>query len=328
MGFSDLRELINSVDIVDYISQFVELTEKNGEYWGLSPFKDEKTPSFSVRRETGRFYDFSSGIGGNVFTFIRYYYKCTGLKAVQILESYVGKGAFSPESKLYASAVCKKFKPEDKPIKQKKTAEYHKDCMRVFEKPAEKLAVWENEGISKESLEKFEVHYDKVSDRLVYPIRDLSGKIVNIGGRTLDAAWKEKGLRKYTYFSGWNEMNVIYGVFENLREITEKKEVIIFEGAKSVMLADSYGIHNCGALLTSHLSPAQRKILIKLGCNVVFALDKEINIHNDRNIAKLKSFVNVYYYIDRDNLLSEKDAPVDKGREVFLKLYNEKIRLS
>ena len=321
MGFSDLRELINSVDIVDYISQFVELTEKNGEYWGLSPFKDEKTPSFSVRRETGRFYDFSSGIGGNVFTFIRYYYKCTGVKAVQILESYVGKGAFSPETKLSASTVCKKFKPEDKPIKQKKTAEYHKDCMRVFEKPPEKLAVWENEGISKESLEKFEVYYDKV-----YPIRDLSGKIVNIGGRTLDAAWKEKGLRKYTYFSGWNEMNVIYGVFENLREITEKKEVIIFEGAKSVMLADSYGMHNCGALLTSHLSPLQMKILAALGCDVFFALDKEIDIKNDHNISRLTSFVNVYYYRDSQNLLDQKDAPVDKGKQVFLELYKNKLR--
>lgn len=51
----DLEELIDSIDIVEYISQFVELEEKNGEYWGLSPFSDEKTPSFSVRRENNTF---------------------------------------------------------------------------------------------------------------------------------------------------------------------------------------------------------------------------------------------------------------------------------
>lgn len=69
----DLEELIDSIDIVEYISQFVELEEKNGEYWGLSPFSDEKTPSFSIRRENNTFYCFSSGIGGNVFTFRKKY---------------------------------------------------------------------------------------------------------------------------------------------------------------------------------------------------------------------------------------------------------------
>ena len=58
----DLEELIDSIDIVEYISQFVELEEKNGEYWGLSPFSDEKTPSCSVRRENNTFYCLSSGI--------------------------------------------------------------------------------------------------------------------------------------------------------------------------------------------------------------------------------------------------------------------------
>ncbi len=53
----ETEDLIEEIDIVDYISQFVELEEKGGEYWGLSPFKEEKTPSFSVRRETGEFYD-------------------------------------------------------------------------------------------------------------------------------------------------------------------------------------------------------------------------------------------------------------------------------
>ena len=56
----ELEELISSIDIVDFISQYVELEQKNDEFWGISPFKEEKTPSFSVRREINQWYDFSS----------------------------------------------------------------------------------------------------------------------------------------------------------------------------------------------------------------------------------------------------------------------------
>ena len=135
-------------------------------------------------------------------------------------------------------------------------------------------------------------------------------------------------MRKYTYLSGWGEMSVIYGLFENMEEILKKKEIIIFEGCKSVLIARSWGIRNTGALLTSHLNPAQMKLLARLGVRVVFALDKEVNIKKDHNINKLKQYVNVEYVWDKDNLLEEKDAPVDKGGEVFDKVYTQRRRFN
>lgn len=221
----EIEDLIESIDIVDYISQFVELEEKNGEYWGLSPFQDEKTPSFSVRRETNTFYDFSSGIGGNVFTFVRYMNHCSNREAVDILKKYAGcgDGSYIPRKKMTATIICKKFKQIKNNKKKPSSGTVYPDSyMEKYEKKDDKLAVWEQEGISRASLDKFQVYYDSFSDRLVYPIRNISGDIVNIGGRTLDPLWKEKKLRKYTYFSGWGEMNVIYGVFENLQEIKKK----------------------------------------------------------------------------------------------------------
>lgn len=324
----ELEDLIESIDIVDYISQFVDLEEKNGEYWGLSPFKDEKTPSFSVRRETNSFYDFSSGIGGNVFTFVRFYNHCTNAEAVSILKKFAGYDGETvvPRKKMAATLICKRFKPQKT---QKKTGAgtiYPDNCMEKYEKREDKLAVWENEGISKESLEKYQVYYDSFSDRLVYPIRNISGKIVNIGGRTLDQEWKEKKLRKYTYFSGWGEMDVIYGLFENMDAILSAHEVILFEGCKSVLLANTWGVHNTGALLTSHLNPQQLKVLVRLGVRVVFALDKDVRVRDDHNISKLKQYVNTFYLWDREDLLDEKDAPVDKGQEVFKRLYEQRIR--
>jgi len=318
----ELSELIESVDILAYISQYTDFTEKNGEYWALSPLKDEQTPSFSVRRDENVFYDFSSGVGGNVLTFICRHDKCGYQEAIEKLKAFAGyDGTLRPRKRLSAAEVAKRFtKPKKTPSKGKGVILPY-DYMDRYEKRADKLAVWEQEGISRASMDKFQVHYDAFSDRLVYPIRNLDGKIVNVGGRTLDKDWKAKGLRKYTYFFHWGEFNAIYGLQENMETIQEKREIILFEGCKSVLMADTWGIHNTGAILTSHLNPNQMKILIQLGCRVVFALDKGIFIRDDRNIKRLKQFVKVEYIWDKDGLLDDKDAPVDKGLDVWKKLY-------
>lgn len=285
----ELSELIESVDILEYVSQYTEFTEKNGEYWALSPFKDEKTPSFSIRKETNSFYDFSSGIGGNLLTFIRYYDKCGYAEAIEKIKKYSGTdGSVISRKKLTAVEVAKRFSPPKKTQKSVKATALPDDYMERYEKRQDKLAVWEQEGISRASLDKFNVYYDSFSDRLVYPIRNPDGRIVNVGGRTLDPEWKAKGLRKYTYFMAWGELKTIYGLAENINCIREKGEIILFEGCKSVLLADTYGVHNTGAILTSHLNPNQMKLLVSLGCRVVFALDKDVCIKNDHNIKRLK----------------------------------------
>lgn len=324
----ELSEIIEQIDIVEYISQYAELEERNGEYWCLSLFKDEDTPSFSIRRETNTFYDFSSGIGGNVFTFVKYYHRCSSTEAVEILKKYIGTDGetVKPREKLRSTLICKRFAKPKAAQKASKVSVLPADYMLRYEKRDDKLSVWESEGISKESLSRFQVMYDSYSDRLVYPIRNISGDIVNIGGRTLDPDWKSKGLRKYNYFFQWGTMDTIYGIAENMPYIKEKKEIILFEGCKSVLIADSWGIRNCGSLLTSHLNPHQLKILAKLGCRVVFALDKDVNIRADHNINKLKQYVNVEYICDMTDLLSAKDSPVDKGKEVFEQLYDKKFK--
>ena len=325
----ELDELIKSIDIVEFLSQFVELEQKGDEFWGLSCFKDEKTPSFSVRREPPVFFDYSSGIGGNVFTFVKFYYKCNAAEAIEILKKYAGfTGEIAaPREKMAATIVCKRFQKPKTTQKTSSATALPDDYMLRYEKRDDKLAIWEAEGISRASLDKFEVFYDSFSDRLVYPIRSISGKIVNVGGRTLDPLWKEKKQRKYCYFYSWGTLDTIYGLAENMDFIKKSGEIVLFEGCKSVLIADTWGIHNAGAILTSHLNPHQMKILAKLGCRVVFALDKDVRVRDDHNINKLKQYVNVEYIWDREDLLDEKDSPVDKGCEVFQKLYAQRLKL-
>lgn len=326
----DLHELIQNIDIVDYISQYVELESKNGEYWGLSPFKDENTPSFSVRRENGLWYDFSSGKSGNLYSFIKEYFKCPNREVIdKIIEFANGKvsGNCSCNS-MYATRICKKYSKQNNQKQKQSKSEavvLSDDYMDRYELNEDKLAIWEEEGISKESIKRFNVKYDSFANRIVYPIRNIYGEIVNVGGRTLDENYKEKRLRKYTYYFPWGDsMDLIYGLYENLEYIREAKEIIIFEGCKSVLISDTWGIKNTGALLTSHCNLSQVKILAKLGVKVVFALDEDVDVRKDKNINKLKKYVQCEYISNINNLLNAKDSPVDRGLEVFKELYNNR----
>ena len=328
-GVVDLKELIKTVNIVEYIGQFVDLEQRGEEWWGLSPFTNEHTPSFSIRKDPPFFYDYSSGIGGNLYTFVKHYNRCSNREAVEIIKKYAGcDGEISTKQEEMAIILdCKRFMKPKPFRKQSKGVVLSDDYMERYEKRDDKLAIWEQEGISRESLDKYQVYYDGFSNRLVYPIRDIQGNIVNVGGRTLNPEWKEKKMRKYTYFFSWGTMAIVYGLYENMDAILKAKEVILFEGCKSVLIADTWGIHNTGALLTSHMSVNQLKILAKLGCRVVFALDKDVDIRKDRNIVRLKNYVNCEYLLDRNNYLTEKDSPVDQGSNVFKQLYKDRIRL-
>lgn len=328
----DLNDLLEEIDIVDFIGQYVELEQKaGGEWWGLSPFKDEKTPSFSVRKETGSWYDFSSSLAGNAYTFARFYFKCTNAEAVRILENYAGVNldkAGVGTQRLAATRICKMFAEKQSNKKISEAVNVSQNTMDKFRVDRDMVKTWEDEGISWEVMQRFDVRYDDFSNRIVYPIRDASGAIRNVGGRTLDTDWKEKGLRKYTYFYKWGgAMDLLYGLYENYNDIVSSREIILFEGCKSVLKAASWGINNTAAVLTSHISPNQLAILIGLGAKVVVAFDNDVDVSKDYNMRKLLNYTRVDVIHDKDRVLEEKDSPVDKGEAVFRKLYEERRRL-
>lgn len=326
MDGAPLSDLVNDTDLVEYISQYTDFEEKHGEYWALSPLKDEKTPSFSIGTDRRHFYDFSSGQGGNIIDFIMAYNHCGFSKAADTLRKYAEKdGHWVPKSHMEVTLVAKKFARKPKKMRESKAKVLPDDYMDRYERDLDKLALWRDEGISQETLDRFGVRYDSFSNRIVYPIWNMDGKIINVSGRICDPLFKEKKMPKYIYLKPLGILNLVYLCPENRSAIQEAKNIIFFEGAKSVMLMDTWGMKNAGAILTSHLNPIQVKILIKMGKDVVFALDKDVNIKEDANIRTLKRFIRVEYVIDKDNLLSDKMSPVDAGVEVWNHLYQHRM---
>lgn len=326
----DLNDIIESVKIEEYIGQYVEdFEEKGGELWCISLFNThENTPSFSINPNTQVFYDFSSGKGGNVLSFIQHYEKCDLQTAINKLKKFanITDGAVISK-RLTATQILKRYKKPKEKIKESSGIILDKNYMNKYKFNEEKLKSWIEEGIDLEILRQHEVMYDEFSNRIVYPIYDSVGNLINVSGRTLDPDYKEKKLRKYTYFKPLGDLDTIYWLHQNREYILEKKEIILFEGAKSVMKAEGWGFRNAGAILTSHLNPQQLKILMKLGVTVVLALDEDVIVEEDENIKKLKRFVRVQKIVNQDGLLGSKMAPVDNGKEVFVKLYNNRKEL-
>lgn len=297
----------------------------------FSPFTNEKTPSFSVNNEKKTYCDFSSGNRGGVIDFVCRYYRCNGYDAVSKIMEYIGMtsgdAAILERRHLPATKIARRFSQKQNRQKQFSGEILSPDFMERFEWDTDKFQPWLEEEITEEALRKFQVRYDPFGDRIVYPIRDIDGNIINVGGRSVDPEWKQKGLKKYVYYRKFGALNSIYGLFENMEDIKKEKEIILFEGCKSVMKSWGFGFKNAGAILTSHLNKQQFTILIKLGVSVVFALDKEVDIRQDKNIVKLMSYVPVYFIHDYNDLLDEKMSPVDHGAEIFEELLSDKRRL-
>jgi DNA primase len=329
----DADGILERIDLVEYIGQYVDLEEDNGEWMGLCPFHPDLNPSFSVTADENLFFCFGCGKGGNAISFVMHYHHVNYDDALKILCGHLGIDGSEMPPRLEATKTLRQFSRKPK---RKKVATYKildPNYMARYELNWDKLKVWEDEGISRETMQKFQVRYCPFDNRIVFPIRTVTGEIMSVSGRTLDPDYKTKlvngkKIRKYTYFQDLGEIDTLYGLSDNLTSIKEKREVIIFEGAKSVMKADSWGIYNSAAALTSHLSEPQVKILVKLGVRVVLALDAGVNVNKDKHLPMLKRFVPVETIVNYQNLLEEKMSPADAGIETWRTLYERRKRLN
>ncbi len=319
------RELAEQADILAYISEYVELEQKGNEFWGLSPFTNEKTPSFSVDPQKGVWKDFSSGKGGDVISFIQEYDKCSFGEAVSKLREHLG----IPKEKMTVPVqIVRVLKKNRKKLKVRAAPE-RKILPEAVLKEYQHKAIqpWIDEGISQQTCAEFGILYDPHREAIVIPIYDTGGNLINLCMRTTNPHHKELGIPKYIYKYPMGTIDFFYGWNLNGEAILEKGEVIVVEGAKSVMKLRQFGYRNAVAALTSHLNERQMEILLKAGVDVVIAFDADASPATDENIRRLKRFCKVFVANDRWGYLGKKDAPCDKGNAVWEKIYEQRIRL-
>lgn len=205
---------------------------------------------------------------------------------------------------------------------------------------------WLDEGITIETMKRYNIKYYGTDHKIIIPHYNLNNELIGIRGRALieediEVYGKYMPVRinniMYTHPLSYN----LYGLNLNLKNIRQMKKIIVFEGEKSVLLYDSFfgGDNNISvATCGSSLSLIQQEI-IKNICNVdeiIIAYDKEFQKIGDvnftksiaalQNIAnKLNNYCNVSLIFDKFDLLGYKQAPIDKGKETFEFLFQNRI---
>lgn len=323
-----IQKIVESIDIIKYISQYTILEEDNKNYFGICPIhKNDTDPSLCVPK-TGEYYMcFGCKSKGNIIKFVMELHKISFPEAMELLLREIGEDVEYVENKSKTFKFFKNIKNLIAGKSQIIEREYLLDDVMLKYKKIP-IQEWIDEGISQEVMDKYNVRYDEIGNRIVFPVWDNEGNIISIKGRTTIPNFKELKLRKYTYYYPIKTNNFLWGYYQKKDTIQKEKTVIIFEGSKSVMKVESWGINNAVSLETSHINYEQLKDLISLKVDIVIALDKGISIKEiQKDVEPLKKFTNVYAIIDTENVLEDKSSPCDYGYYVFQDLYDNKIRL-
>lgn len=184
---------------------------------------------------------------------------------------------------------------------------------------------WLDEGLQYCTQKYFQVGIDVKTERITFPIHNKNGEPIGVKARYCG---KDKGIEdkyKYLYLIPCNKSIEFFNYHRALPYIHSKREVIIVEGAKTVMYLHQWGFKNVISIEGDTLSEEQIKLLKELGIDIkyIFVWDKDKDVRFVYNeIHKLKGRMRYAIY-DKDDMLSNKDSPCDRGKETWVKLYEE-----
>lgn len=301
---SVVNDIRSQNDIVEVIGNYVQLTRRGKNHFGLCPFHEEKTPSFSVEQEKQLFHCFGCGKGGNVFTFIEEIEHITYVEAIQFLArriDYTLPTIQTRETK-YSQEANQVFSAYNWLVK------YYHHLLKYSEQGEKALTYIKERGLTDETIERFQLGYapldsamtvefleqkefplpflvkhrllnstdqknylDPFRGRLIFPIENLNGKTVAFGGRALiDEQPKYLNSPEHTLF---HKAQMLFNFSQARGHIRKLNEVIVFEGYLDVIVAHQANIRNVVATLGTALSEEQAKLLKRTAKTVVLCYD-------------------------------------------------------
>ena len=285
-----IEEVRQANDIVDVISQYVHLKRSGRNFFGLCPFHNEKSPSFSVSPDKQIFHCFGCGVGGNVFTFLSRIEGVNFVEAVQTLaeraniqlptfENNVDKAKEELKAKVYkvneyAAQYYHEnlYKPSAKIaqeyVKQRKLTNDTLKSFRIgFSGKFNELY----QSLKKEGFEDAEIlesglvnrndngtYIDRYRNRLMFPICDARGRVIAFGGRVLDDS-KPKYINSpenIVFSKGRN----LFGLNVAKKSDEIKKRLLIVEGYMDVISLHQRGIKNVVAPLRNSTNTTTRLV--------------------------------------------------------------------
>ena len=354
MYYSDeiIEEVRSRNDIVDVISTYVKLQKKGSSYFGLCPFHNEKSPSFSVSRQKQMYYCFGCGAGGNVFTFLMEYENYTFVEALKYLADRAGvelpEEEYSKEAKERADTRAilleinkaaaqyyyvqlkssqgavglgyfKKRQLSDETIKAfglGYSNKYSDDLYRYLKSKGYKDDMIAKAGLI--SIDEKNGVYDKFWNRVMFPIMDINNKVIGFGGRVMgDAKPKYLNSPETKLF---DKSRNLYGL--NIARTARKNNLIICEGYMDVISMHQAGFNQAVASLGTALTPGQARLMKRYTDQVLITYDSDeagiraalrgIPILRDAGVSS--RVVNLKPYKDPDEFIKNMGAEAFEER--------------
>ena len=295
--------------IEDVIGDFVNLKRAGSNLKGLSPFTDEKTPSFVVSPAKQIFKCFSTGKGGSVVTFLMEKEHFSYPEALRFLANKYGV-QIPEESEPTAKELADKTERESLFIINEFAKNYfYQNLQESTEGKAVGLSYFEERGFTKETIEKFQLgyclnvsddftkaalskgyslsylekvglvkskderHFDFFRGRVLFPIQSISGRILGFGGRSLI---NDKKVAKY--FNSpesiiYNKSEILYGLYFSKGEIVKYDECLLCEGYTDVISMHQSGIQNVVSSSGTSLTKEQVKLVKRYTKNLTILYD-------------------------------------------------------
>jgi DNA primase len=306
---STIDDVKNRIDIVDVISDFVSLKRSGQNYKALSPFTNEKTASFYVVPSKGIFKDFSSGKGGDALTFVMEHEGMSYLEAIKYLAKKYGVEI--KEEEITDKQQAEQTERDSLYIVMNYAKDYYQNLLLHNEEGQSiGLTYFRERGFHDRTIEKFELgyalnewsalehaavaagyshealeksglvvkketgkSYDRFRGRVIFPVHNLSGKVIAFGARILT---KEKDQPKYINSPEtdiYHKSNVLYGMFQAKNEIRKHDFCYLVEGYTDVISLHQAGIENVVASSGTALTEEQIKLMRRFTENVTVLYD-------------------------------------------------------
>lgn len=305
-----IEKVFDQARVEEVIGDFVQLKRSGSNMKGLSPFVNEKSPSFMVSPVKQIWKDFSSGKGGNAVTFLMEHEHFTYPEAIKYLANKYG---IEVEETVVTNEDIEQANEKESMYLVSEFARdyFHKTMLNTDEGQAIGLSYFKERGFTKDTIEKFQLGYspdswdaftkealgkaykleylektgltivkqedgktfDRFKGRVMFPIHSMSGRVLGFGGRILTNDKKAAKYLNSPESEIYHKSKVLYGIFQAKQSIAKLDNCYLVEGYTDVIQFNQSGIENVVASSGTALTPDQIRLVSRLTNNMTVLFD-------------------------------------------------------